>query len=119
MNTFDIHDKIELFEELESLEERAISEQEEFDLLSGFLESVKDQGGDELWRGSWYPLTFIDEDDFEDFAREEAEDLHGVSHTKIGDWPFNHIDWKGAAEALKADYSSVEYDGTTYLYFPR
>lgn len=26
----------------------------------------------------------------------------------------NHIDWDGVADELKADYTSIDYDGVTY-----
>ncbi len=33
-----------------------------------------------------------------------------------GKWPFCHmtLDWDAAAEALKADYTSLEFDGVAY-----
>lgn len=30
------------------------------------------------------------------------------------EWPLRHIDWDAAAEELKQDYTSVEFDGVTY-----
>ena len=56
--------------------------------------------------------TLIAEEDFVEYAEQLADDLYGVKHH----WPFNHIDWDAAADALKADYSTVDYQGTTYLY---
>ena len=56
--------------------------------------------------------TLIAEEDFAEYAEQLADDLYGVKHH----WPFNHIDWDAAADALKADYSTVDYQGTTYLY---
>lgn len=51
---------------------------------------------------------------FEDYAREMAEDLHGDA-VRDAHWPFNHIDWEAAANALKMDYGEVTFDGETYL----
>lgn len=59
--------------------------------------------------------TLIPEDDFEDYARELAEDLHGRA-IRDAQWPFTCIDWSQAAEELRMDYSEIEYQGTTYLY---
>jgi hypothetical protein len=56
--------------------------------------------------------TFIPESDFEDYARELAEDI-GAIQSDAG-WPTGYIDWPRAAEALKMDYSSIEVEGTTY-----
>lgn len=55
----------------------------------------------------------IPESDFEDYARQFAEDCCGMEDDVR--WPFNCIDWEQAAEELKQDYTSVEYQGTTYL----
>lgn len=56
---------------------------------------------------------FIREDEFEDYAREFAEEIGAIDRN--ADWPACHIDWPAAAEALKQDYSEFEFDGTTYL----
>ncbi len=49
---------------------------------------------------------------FETYAKELAED---IGSTKADEsWPHNHIDWEAAAEALKVDYMSAEWDGVEY-----
>jgi hypothetical protein len=50
---------------------------------------------------------------FEDYARSVADDIHGRG-MRDQEWPFTHIDWEGAAEALQSDYTSIYYDGVTY-----
>lgn len=60
-----------------------------------------------------YGETLIAEDDFTEYCQELLSD--------IGDLPRNipwyiEIDWEKTADNLKADYSEVELDGTTYLY---
>jgi hypothetical protein len=61
--------------------------------------------------GDWsYGVTLIRDDKFEDYARDLADDIGGV---KEG-WPFDYIDWERACDALKMDYSSVEFAGYTY-----
>jgi hypothetical protein len=57
--------------------------------------------------------TMILEDDFEDYVREMAEDIHGKA-VREATWPFNCIDWAEAAEQLQQDYSTVEYQGKSY-----
>ncbi len=62
----------------------------------------------------WYPLTLINDNYFESYAKELAEDCGMVSSDTS--WPNNHIDWEAAADALKEDYSQVDYDNETYWY---
>jgi glucan phosphorylase len=59
-----------------------------------------------------YGETMIPLNDFEDYARELAEDL-GVTERNAS-WPYNHIDWEAAAEALAQDYTIVSYQGDDY-----
>jgi len=56
----------------------------------------------------------ISEDGFVEYAEQLAEDIGAIS--KNSNWPCNHIDWKRAAEDLKCDYSTVDFDGETYYY---
>lgn len=60
-----------------------------------------------------YGATLIRESYFESYAQELAEDIGAINSD--AQWPTCHIDWKAAAEALKMDYSEVEFDGVTYL----
>lgn len=59
-----------------------------------------------------YGATLIPEDDFEDYARELAEDCGMIPADR--QWPMTCIDWEKAAEELQTDYTSVEYQGKTY-----
>lgn len=58
--------------------------------------------------------TMIADDDFEDYARELAEEC-GMIKDDVS-WPMTCIDWTEAAEELQQDYSQVEVDGTTYWF---
>ncbi len=60
-----------------------------------------------------YGATLIPEEDFEDYARELAEDI-GAIPCSCG-WPVSYIDWEAAADALRPDYMEVKLDGRTYL----
>lgn len=82
---------------------------------SGWPNALRGNGGDEQWRGGWYPLTLIRDSYFEDYARELAEDIHGHA-LRDAQWPFTCIDWTTAANDLLMDYGTVEYDGVTYWY---
>lgn len=57
--------------------------------------------------------TLIPEDDFEDYARQFAEDTGAIDESAR--WPCTCIDWSQAADELRQDYSEFTYQGTTYL----
>jgi hypothetical protein len=69
-------------------------------------------GGDEQWRGDWYPITMIRDSYFKDYAQELAEDCGMIQAGAT--WPNNCIDWDEAADQLRQDYTSVEFHGVTY-----
>lgn len=71
------------------------------------LEELESQISD--WR---YGETMIPVDDFEEYARELAEDIGAIN--RDASWPFNCIDWEKAAKELAMDYTEVEYLGTLY-----
>jgi cell fate (sporulation/competence/biofilm development) regulator YmcA (YheA/YmcA/DUF963 family) len=74
------------------------------------LKSIADECED---YGDWsYGETLIREDYFEDYARELAEDIGAIP--KDSKWPCTCIDWEAAAEELKVDYTSVDFNGVTY-----
>lgn len=118
-DVFDLRDVIARFEELETEKEEIESREEtanelaewhndyddEFQAIEEFLSEVKGYGGDEQWRGDWYPITFIMDRHFEDYAQELAEDIGAINRDSA--WPNNCIDWKQAASELQMDYSSV------------
>lgn len=59
-----------------------------------------------------YGATLIPVDDFEDYARELAEDI-GAVPSDAG-WPAYCIDWEQAARDLATDYTIVTYRGEDY-----
>lgn len=122
-DTFDIRDVIDRFEALDSrargdgedTQPASDEDSAEYAMLKDFLEEMQGCGGDEQWQGNWYPVTFIRDSYFTDYARDLADDLHGAA-MRDAQWPFDCIDWDEAARQLKHDYSECEIDGTTYLY---
>ena len=120
----DVRDLIERTEELESnygndegTDEGWNGTDEEWDelaLLQVIMSDLKGEGGDEQWRGDWYPLTLIRESYFQDYAQELAEDIGAVNRDAT--WPNNCIDWKQAARELRMDYSAITIDGVTYFF---
>jgi hypothetical protein len=86
---------------------------EEFNQLLAILDELKGCGGDEQFRGDWYPITLISESYFTDYCMELVQD--------IGDLPrdipsYLAIDWEATADNLKVDYSEIEIDSNTYYF---
>lgn len=87
---------------------------EEYDELQTLEELLSDlcgYGGDEQWEGNWYPVTLISESYFETEMDEMLEDI-GVIPKNIPSYLTITVDYN----ALKQDYSEVEFDGDTYYY---
>lgn len=72
---------------------------------------VLDELADEVG-SQWPDVELIAESDFEDHARECAEQMGNVPDH----WPFTCIDWERAASDLQTDYTSLTFDGDTYYY---
>lgn len=106
----DIENVIARYEELEEKEfDKTEEEKEEFLAMEGLLEACKGNGGDEQWKGDWYPATLIRDSHFERAMDEMIED--------IGDLPKNipcYLKIEVDYDALQSDYTSIEFDGVTY-----
>lgn len=116
----------EMEEELESLKDELVDADDEHEKMKAreVGEAWSEENGEELRalqalceEGEGYPdwkygATLIRDDFFTDFARELAEDIESIKDSDK--WPYTHIDWAEAAEELKQDYGTVEYDGVTY-----
>jgi hypothetical protein len=85
---------------------------DELQQLESFLADLQGMGGDEQWRGDWYPVTLVRDSYFKDYAQELADDIGAIPAG--ASWPCTCIDWDQAARELRMDYSSVEFDGVTY-----
>jgi hypothetical protein len=113
----DVRNVIARIEELEEAQAGLYIEEDEFEelnTLSELMIGMRGYGGDEQWRGDWYPGSLIRDSYFEDYARELADDIGIVTNGQ--GWPNSYIDWEAAAAALQMDYTPVEYDGVTYWY---
>ena len=88
------------------------AEAAELDTLTALLNELEGTGGDEQWRGDWYPSALIRDDYFRTFAQDLAEDIGAVPADAA--WPARCIDWDQAARELRMDYTSVTYAGVTY-----
>ena len=92
--------------------EEALSDLKEWeDENQGELEELRTLR-DEIpeWR---HGEALINDDYFVKYAQDLADDLYDMNKHR---WPFDCIDWDRAADALKMDYSSCEYQGETYWY---
>ena len=86
----------------------------ELDGLTTLLASLEGMGGDEQWRGVWYPVTLIRESYFREYVQDLAEDIGAINADAT--WPNNCIDWDEAAYQLRHDYTRVEIGKFTYYY---
>jgi hypothetical protein len=113
--TADVIDVRDIIERYEALEDAAdgLPDAEERCQLAAILDELKGKGGDEKWRGDWYPVTLIANEHFEDHARELLEDCGTIPR----DLPwFVAIDWETTAQHIQGDYTSIDIDGVTYWY---
>ena len=124
-DVLDVRDLIERIEHLERIEQPGPvdmgddndTDQDslfaELRMLRDFMGEIAGYGGDEQWRGDWYPTGLIRDSYFRDYAQELAEDI-GAIDGMPNRWPLYHIDWDAAAAELRMDYTSAELDGVTY-----
>ena len=105
----DIRDVIERFEELEDSTDA--DEQAEWSDLRDLLKECEGKGGDEQWRGDWYPVTLIRDSYFTEYAMELLSDV-GIMPRDMP-W-YVEIDEEATACNVQMDYTSVEFDGMTY-----
>lgn len=121
----DLRDIIARVEELESEIDGIVSDdtvyihgetdslQAELASLTAILDELKGYGGDEQWRGDWYPVTLICDSYFTDYAREMLHDCGDIPR----DMPwFVEVDWDATARNIRVDYTPTEIDGVTYWY---
>ena len=116
----DVRDIIARVEELESTVDEDdqdtydVDDAAEYAVLTSLLSDLCGNGGDEQWKGDWYPISLIRDSYFEDYAQELADDIGAINSDAT--WPNNCIDWERAARELQVDYTTVEFEGATYWY---
>jgi hypothetical protein len=92
-----------------------VADQQDFSMVDEAVElqilrSLAEEGaGSPDWA---HGETLIRDSYFVDYAEQLADDIDAIK--REANWPLNCIDWEKAAEQLKADYFSVEFDGVTY-----
>ena len=86
---------------------------EELDTLWDSLNELAGRGGDEQYRGDWYPVTLIRDSYFMDYCRETLEDCGYIP----GDLPtWIEIDYEATACNMQVDYTSIDIGKVTYWY---
>ena len=107
-NMQDVIDSRDVIARIAELEE---TDRDEFDTdeLEGLRKLASEGEGVADWT---YGVALINDSYFEDYAREFAEDI-GAVNPDAG-WPASYIDWEAAADALRMDYTSIDFDGVTY-----
>jgi hypothetical protein len=110
-NIIDSRDIIARIEELESrkAEGETLDDDEahELEKLAELASEVEPYAPD--WR---YGSGLIRDSYFTEYAQELAEDLGAVNRDMS--WPYTCIDWDAAADELKQDYTSVDFNGVEY-----
>ena len=100
-------------ENLEAKKKELEDEREEFKQLEEILEELRGNGGDEQWRGDWYPITLINSDYFTDYTQELLEDC-GYIPKDFPSWI--EVDWEKTADNVKIDYTTIDIGDEEYYY---
>ena len=78
--------------------------------LHKILEEIAGVGGDQKWRGDWYPSVLINENYFTDYTRQHCGELpRDLPH-------YIEIDWRATARNLRTDYTCIEILGRNFYY---
>lgn len=82
---------------------------EELKSLESLLSDIQGMGGDEQWRGDWYPQCLIRYSHFEQYMDETIADCYSLP--ELPSFMTITLDYV----ALQQDYSTVEFMGVEYL----
>ena len=105
-------------------EEEVEEAQEVLDKANDALSDWDDDNGEELTAlkalaeeasssPDWpHGESLIRDSYFTEYAEQLADDIGAIDRN--ANWPVNCIDWEQAADALKQDYFSVDFDGVEY-----
>lgn len=103
----------ELADKIYDLEQKIEDAKNEIDAIESELNPVREFAETaKAYSSDWnYGTQIINDDYFVEYAQQVADDM-GLGNMDM--WPFDHIDWESAADALKMDYTAVEFNGNTY-----
>lgn len=104
----------ELQDELEDAEAyKTMKEDDEYkeekEELTALLSLAEEGEASPDWQ---YGETLIRDSYFTEYAQQLAEDIGAIGNDNH--WPLMFIDWEAAADCLKYDYISVDFDGQEY-----
>lgn len=121
-STIDTRDLVtrvmEINEELAELEEERVGRDApevddlrgERDILNELIDYIDGYSSDDCRFG----ITLVHDKYFEQYAQQFAEDIGAIDRDPK--WPYEHIDWTAAAEALQMDYTSVDISTEEYWF---
>lgn len=118
MTTIDLHEYVREWRDLENSDRldddelERLGELRELGAAVTNLANPKEVTLSDLEQAAEESPTCIREEDFEDHAIEVAEELVDCD---IAQWPMTCVDWERAANDLRSDYTSFDWDGQTYL----
>ncbi len=78
--------------------------------LLAILGDIKGYGGDEQWRGDWYPATLIRESHFNDYIEKMVYDCYDIP--ELPSFMSISLDYV----ALRQDYSTIDINGVAYWF---
>lgn len=98
------------YDKLEAVKDAVValqdwSDYDDWKELKALIEEAEDCGD---WN---HGATLILDSYFEQYARDLADD---IGATREQGWPNDYIDWEAAANALKMDYTSVNFGDNEY-----
>lgn len=103
----------ELADKIYDLEQKIEDAKNEIDAIESELNPVREFAETaKAYSSDWnYGTQIINDDYFVEYAQQVADDM-GLGNMDM--WPFDHIDWESAADALKMDYTAVNFGEKTY-----
>lgn len=107
----------ELEEERDELGEERIDRIDEIrgelEIMKADLKALKEFASEAEYGADFeFGEALIRDSYFVEYAQELAEDLGYIN--KEVSWPYTALDWEKAAEELKQDYRSADFDGIEY-----
>jgi len=109
-DVIDSRDVIERIDYLQTFEESELDESENEELKNLLSLQEEAEGYSEDWK---YGSTLIRDSYFVEYAEELVRDI-GDLPQDLPSYIENNIDWEGVADAIKEDYTNVDFDGVEY-----
>ena len=91
----------------------------ELTALRDILAELAGYGGDEQWRGDWYPVTLVCDSHFRAYAEQLADDcgyIEQAAEEATKNPLLAYIDWEAWSRDVRMDYTPVQINGLTYWY---